>query len=106
MSHIYLKMKIKSLAAEAQIIRREERRFKRGDHPIRVGLSAHRRIDVRQEARAAGLAYGFLRGRDYRRLEAKTHTKPDWARVEKLALKYGVDDQRDLKQRFAEWKAA
>ena len=82
----YLKVKIKTLAAEAQIIRREERRWERRiylgtkynskldreeprykvvrNHPVRVGLVAHRKTVVRHEARLSQLAYAYLRGRD------------------------------------------
>jgi hypothetical protein len=102
MSLAYLKVKIKSLAAEARIIRHEEevwrhRETERG-RPTFFGLRSHRKLDVRTEARAAQLAYAFLRGRPY------SHTEPtgkdngsrqsnpiDWVRVTKLAAKYGAD---------------
>lgn len=100
---VYLKVKIKSLAAEAHIIRREERRT-RGD--LRYALQQHRKTDVRQEARAAILAYGFLRGRDFRAMEAKGSKAPYWSRIEALVKKYGEDDLRERMQRFAEWKDA
>ena len=99
----YLKMKIMSLAAETRIVRREEKRWP-GASDVRTGLHHHRVIDVRREARSACLAYGFLRGRDYRALEAKPGTKPDWPRVERLALKYATSDPREARQRFAEWR--
>lgn len=107
----YLKIKIKSLAEEAKIIRSEEKKFKGRPEgsvgrQIFWGLREHRTVDVRDESRAACLAYGFLRGRAYHRLEAKCYHAPNWNRVEALALKYGRGDQRELKQRFAEWKDA
>ena len=64
----YLKVKIKSLAAEAKIIRAEELKFKklhRGDDPYREGLYLHRVNKVRREARLSLLAYQFMRGYDY-----------------------------------------
>ena len=100
MSLAYLKVKIKSLAAEAKIIRHEEevwrhRETERG-RPTFFGLREHRKHDVRTEARAAQLAYAFIRGRPY------SHTEPTgkdnggrqsnpiaWDRVMKLAAKYG-----------------
>jgi hypothetical protein len=78
---LYLKMKIMSLAAEARIIRTEEKKWP-GEHAVRNGLHQHRIRDVRSEARHALLAYGFLRGRDYRRLERKAARAPDWERVQ------------------------
>lgn len=101
--NVYLKVKIKSLAAEAAIIRKEERRH-RGD--TRTGLYLHRVNDVRYEARAALLAYAFLRGRPLARVEAKSHRKAPWPRVEQLVKKYGTDDMRERMQRFSEWKDA
>lgn len=98
----YLKIKIKSLAAEAAIIRKEEGRW-RGDSEIRYGLHQHRIIDVRREARAAQLAYGFLRGHEYRVMEAKWHEAPDWKRVQYMVEKFCIGDRRDAVQRFAEW---
>lgn len=91
MSRTYLKVKIKSLAAEARIIRHEEAKFPRGrrNHQVSEGLRQHRRHDVRNEARWAQLAYGFLRGRPYHVMEAKTYSEPDWTRVAGLATKYG-----------------
>lgn len=69
---VYLKVKNKSLAAEAKIIRKEERKAKaRGfhvdfEHPNRkllTGLTEHRKTIVREEQRATLLAYAFARKR-------------------------------------------
>lgn len=102
---VYLKMKIMSLAAEARIIRAEEKKWP-GEHTARYGLHEHRIHDVRPEARHALLAYGFLRGRSYRQLEAAAARPPDWERVGQLVEKFGGGDVRVLRQRFAEWKEA
>lgn len=52
-----LRVKIKSLAAEARIIRREELRSKeRGRRAERESLYAHRTYEVRREARSSLLA--------------------------------------------------
>jgi hypothetical protein len=85
---VYLKIKIMSLAAEATIIRKEERKWL-GPSDARQGLHQHRIIDVRRECRIANLAYGFLRGRSYRALEAKCYEQPNWQRVAELIRKYG-----------------
>ena len=102
----HLKIKIKSLAAEAAIIRHAERKARRrvdwvkahgSDNDLfdaryaRESLSDHRRGVVRSEARHSLLAYGFLRGRAYSSMETVTHTPPDWARVKDLVGRFGGD---------------
>lgn len=121
----YLKIKITSLAAEATLIRKEERRHNVG-HRGRVrarrllakkpndltatqrrhleralippstdalktfwGLRDHRTGKVREEARAAQIAYGYLNGLAYKQIENKAKTEPDWKRVCQLIEKYG-----------------
>lgn len=103
---VYLKVKIKSLAAEAAIIRKEESKLPRErdiapeqrSDPAkqalwarRTSLRIHRTGEVRDEARAALLAYGFLRGRRYRQMEAYTREVPRSKIVDRvldLTLKY------------------
>lgn len=136
---VYLKVKIKSLAAEAQMIRSEERKCNIGCRArVKIrrrlrksnelttterskmerqlaapsekamkafwGLRYHRVYDVRGEARAAHVAYGFLRGRTYAQVEGAALSSPDWPRVEALVKKYG--DESDRMQKFAEWRSA
>ena len=101
----YLKIKIKTLAAEARIIRAEEHKWP-GPSTMRNNLHHHRVISVRHEARASLLAYGFLRGHTYQRMEKTSHTKPYWKRIESIAERFGTGDIRDLKQKFSEWKDA
>lgn len=84
-----LRVKVKSLAAEARIIRREERRARCGR--TRESLYLHRIRDVRGEARAALLAYAFLRGREYGAAETPgKFNRPDWKRVLALVNKFGT----------------
>jgi hypothetical protein len=95
MSATFLKIKICSLAAEATIIRKHERRAKprwqrNGDDTF-FRLKSHRTIDVRNEQRAALLAYGYLRGRPYRAIEANCTEWPNWTRVAELVRKYGPE---------------
>jgi len=110
--HIYLKVKVTSLAAEARIIRKLERhekaKRKPGSPPSAAffGLQSHRRFDVRNEARSACLAYGFLRGVPYSAMEAKAYQPPNWKRVEQLVGKYAEGDQREVMQHFSQWKDA
>jgi len=83
----HLKIKIKALAAEAGIIRHEERKTREME---RWELSRHRRTTVREEARHSLLAYAFWRGRPYAEVEASgTANPPDWDRVEKIAARFG-----------------
>jgi hypothetical protein len=108
MSITYLKIKIKSLAAEAKIIRLEEGRWP-GTSTVRHGLHEHRIHEVRSEARAALLAYGYLRGRRYAQLEApigndapnrRQTNAIDWIKVAKLVAKFGPNPKfgwNDLK---------
>lgn len=141
MSKLFLKVKIKSLAAEARIIRAEERR-RRGKkvetprhsktplgellndqrrsvrlryvRPLKDGdpffaLRAHRTNDVRREARAALLAYAYLRGKYYRVTETWPLDREDGERslyelvgdcalidrIANLVLKYGGQHEFD-----------
>lgn len=96
MSIRFLKVKVKSLAAEARIIRHEER----GSHgQLRNDLHSHRVHVVRREARATLLAYGYARGKTYASMERSPRSVPDWDKVERMIKKYS-----QLKQPLEEWK--
>ena len=88
-----MRVKVKSLAAEAGIIRAEERRALSGRKPdwdLYVSLRDHRRREVRKEQRSAMLAYAFIRGREYGRCEKPgAGNGPDLKRVGQLIEKYG-----------------
>lgn len=116
----YLKVKIKSLAAEARIIRMEERRVngrrrwvyehqgpaKRIEELNREfdGLHYHRVMDVRRESRAAQLAYAFIRGRDYKSIEPSGYGAANIiGRIAELASKYGALKRDESKGRIAVW---
>jgi hypothetical protein len=66
------------------------------------GLRNHR-MELRKESRASGIAYGFLRNKPYRRIEAKAYTKPNWDLVEKTASRFG--NKKDM-EGFTAWKDA
>lgn len=85
---LYLKVKVKSLAAEAKMIRKEEKRCRTPS--LREGLYRHRIDVVRLESRHTNLAYGFLRGIDYHRMEQKAKEAPDWTKIRKMVEKYGL----------------
>ena len=61
-----LRVNIKSLAAEARIIRQESRR---AGYPYSGILTEHRRGKLREEARYSHLALGYVRGRSYASME-------------------------------------
>lgn len=83
-----LRVKIKSLAAEALIIRAEERRVA---FPMsKTNLANPRRVEVGGEARSAILAYRCIRGKSYSSTEAPWSSEPDWKRIKTLARKYGA----------------
>lgn len=109
-----LKVKIVSLVLEAKYIRKQEDNvFKgwsklkeeqqQGRNRLYWELKNHRTDDVRPEIRSSLLAYGFLRGREYERLETKAKTEPDWKRVISLVEKFGVNSE--LGQQGVELKA-
>lgn len=101
-----LKVKVKSLAAEAQIIRLEESRSVPGSVQQNE-LHNHWVRDVRAEQRSSLLAYAFLRGRPLAACEAKCKVEPDWKRVGQIVEKFGtVEDRKDQAVRFGEWRAA
>ncbi len=114
---LFLKIKIKSLVAETEIIRTQENRQKgfaakckneeyRDAHEVAVRrLKSHRKGIVRDEMRHSLLAYGFLNTKPYKCMEAtcRSNNKPDWDKIEKMAVRFG-GEQRQVKQRFAEWK--
>jgi hypothetical protein len=106
----YLKVKAKSLAEEARIIRKEEQKVKRIPWDRRRnsykyfgrtvftdpvdGLVNHRKWDVRNEARATHLARAFMKGQKYKQVEphCKEPHKRDYyilPRVTKIVAKYG-----------------
>lgn len=129
-----LKVKIKSLAEEARIIRHEERRAlcrelpteqraKYRDLPLFEELRMHRVNDVRREQRASLLAYAFLRGKPLAACEPNTVARStgwqciDWVRILQLVMKFGPaipgETETALKERrtqtdtqLQEWRSA
>ena len=81
-----LRVKIKSLAEEARIIRREERR---SFGVLREELHRHRVLEVRRAARHAHLAYGLIRGRSVGDMEPFSYVEPDMDEITRLIKKYG-----------------
>jgi hypothetical protein len=113
MSIRYLKIKVKSLAAEATMIRKEENKAKSHyrylakkqgreweyEQTVKEfwGLRHHRKWDVGTESRAALIAYGYLRGLQYSQIEKPDKcNSPDWSRIKRLAVKYGPTNARPI----------
>ena len=107
----HLKIKIINLADEARTIRRFERKalaharakaayaieqgvlpaigdVDPGYNPEHHSLHSHRTGDVRWASRCSQLAYGFLRGTPYARIEQATSCDPHWNEVKKIALRF------------------
>ena len=82
-----MRVKIKSLAAESRIIQAEKRRARVASQKDR--LEAHRVQHVRRAARAAQIAYAFLRGREYTRIEGNAKSFPDWDMVGRNVRRFG-----------------
>ena len=96
---VFLKIKIKNLAAEAKIIRQEERK----NGPYKAELADHRRGIVRRVARDTQVAYGFLRGRAYKEIEPNAKTQPNWKAVQRMVENYfnqGRDETDSKYQRM------
>lgn len=87
---IELKIKSKTLAAEATFIRREEQIAKKnGNRKLNRELHEHRILQVRRAARSAHLARGFIRGSPYHRIESKCYEAPKRPEVLRLLERYG-----------------
>lgn len=97
-----LRIKVKSLACEARLIRQAEHHTR--NEYIRAALHDHRVRDVRTEARHSSLAYGFIRGKTWEQMEPNCHEQtvypfkkkkpgycyqPDWKYVNKMLEKFG-----------------
>jgi hypothetical protein len=92
-----LKVKVKSLAVEAQIIRIEERKTN-GD--LRTWLERHRREDVRYASRTSLMAYGLIRGRpvDVTERPGTKRTESYWKEVKQMISNYGpLDPEKKTK---------
>lgn len=89
----HLKVKILSLGAEARIIKFQEHKWLKTPfyhenvkvpHPLYISLRNHRLYEVRTECRHANIAYGWMRGRQYKQIENKCHQPPNLASVVKI----------------------
>lgn len=93
---IALKIKVKHLAEEARIIRKEEQKSA-GD--LRNWLYLHRINNVRSECRATHLAYAFAKGKTLKQVEKYPQDIPVsvWARVTKMVKSYSDRSAKEYK---------
>ena len=92
-----LKVKIKSLAEEAKLIRKEELKRKGNNWSYQAdNLREHRIYVVRPEARSAHFAYSFIKGVPFHEIEPKRKTEPDWKRIQELIKKYASREQQQV----------
>ena len=96
-----LKIKVKSLAAEAKIIRKEERKSS-GD--VRNEMWEHRTRYLRRIARNTHLAYGIIRGLSVKDMEPNPSSDPDWKAIDRMIKEYG--DGRSTDQYLNTLKSA
>ena len=92
-----LRVKAKSLADEARIIRREERRAM---GRLREELHLHRVNQLRWAARATFLAYGIVKGRSVDVIEVPGSDRSSelWKKVRTMVEKYGPVSAADRSQ--------
>lgn len=91
-----LKVKVKHLAEEARIIRKEEQKSY-GD--TREWLYLHRIVDVRGECRATHLAYAFAKGTPLQKVERYPDKIPAsvWSRVTAMIKRYSGKSNEEFK---------
>lgn len=97
---IGLKVKVKHLAEEARIIRKEEQK-NYGD--TRDWLYLHRINGVRPECRATHIAYAFAKGTPLKAVERYPENIPItvWSRVTKMVKKYSPKSTNEYKDWIA-----
>lgn len=83
---IHLRIKVKSLVAEAQIIRQEANKT---NGWVKWGLKQHNKDIVRRHTRHNLLAYGCLKGIPYKTMEKKCETSPNFKKVQEIARRFG-----------------
>lgn len=108
MKPLYLikaKINVKSLACEARIIRREERRIKGPGHiDTHNELHLHRTRNLREEARATQLAYAYLRGVPLELVEVNGSKPVPLDRIRDKIVKWAAYHERaDLLKSLPFW---
>lgn len=94
MKSIELKIKLKHLAEEARIIRREaDAQYAAGNYQKGNDLTNHRKGAVRRAARNTLIAYQTIRGIPYESYEGNAKTEPNWKEIERMVKKYSIDSE-------------
>jgi len=100
----YLRVKLKSLAEEARIIRIEELRANKArNFDLQNGLRGHRVATVRRATRETLLAYQFLRGVPYAKVEKPNSNPVDLLAVLRMVKRYGDLKSGTEEQALKEW---
>lgn len=84
-----LKIKLKSLTAEARIIRQQEQKT---FGLLREEMHLHRVRHLRAAARSTHVAYGLIRGRTIAQIEPKADTPYNVGAVQAMIKTYGPVD--------------
>ena len=100
-----LRVNVKSLAAEAKIIRAEERR---AGCTYRDELHLHRTGRLREEARYAQLALAFVRGKAYKTVEREAYSPPLLSRLKAKVQQFvgGYLSPNQTEAQVADWLRA
>lgn len=99
-----LKIKLKSLAEEVRIIRKEESKLKGQWAWKAQRLYEHRISHLRPIIRNTHIAYGFIKGHLYHKIETNFKTYPDWSEVKTMIKKYGSREDYEKVVKFVEGK--
>ena len=117
----FLRIKIKHLALEPELIKLEQRRVRARAHYkalaaagqntptyedpwLAIELRNHRLQAIRPEASAAQLAYAFIRGKSYNVIEPTSKWSPQIHRIAELIVKYGDHtDTNAAKEALIAW---
>jgi len=101
MSTLFLKMKLKSLMAEAAMLRKHEVKCLGRHTEVAKSLKCHRIGIIRSESRDSLIAYGFLRGKTYAQVEGIRYSEPDQKNIARMIVKYGHNvDKFDVEKFF------
>lgn len=114
---VELKIKAKHLAAEAKIIKKEEKiqleRKRKNKSNAYFSIIEHRKTVLRDEARATHLARAFISNKTYETVECDTHDRHRLVheilpRVIKLVIKYKPRhlhnmNKDDIKEILRQW---
>lgn len=89
---VFLRIKLRSLAEEARIIRSIEHKHR--DISQLNQMHQHRTMLLRMESRHTHLAYGLIRGLRWSDMEHNwasqdKQRQPDWKYIQRLLTKYG-----------------